>query len=52
MKILIKNATLIPMSQNTEKIIPCTDILIEEDKIAKIEKNIQEKVDKQIDATR
>lgn len=52
MKILIKNANLISMAENMEKVTFNIDILIQDDKIIKIEKNIQEKVDKQIDATR
>ena len=52
MKILIKNANLISMTENMEKVTFNIDILIQDDKIIKIEKNIQEKVDKQIDATR
>lgn len=52
MKILIKNANLISMSEKMEKILLNTDILIQGDKITKIEKNIQEIVDKQIDAAR
>lgn len=52
MKILIKNANLISMAENMEKVTFNIDILIQDDKIIKVEKNIQEKVDKQIDATR
>ena len=48
MKTLLKNGTLIDYKTNTfEKF----DILIEEDKIVKIEKNIEEKADKIIDCT-
>ena len=52
MQILIKNATLISMSETREKIEKNIDILIEEDKISKIDKNIivKEKC-KVIDAT-
>lgn len=52
MKILIKNANLISMTENMEKVTFNIDILIQDDKIVKIKKNIQEIVDKQIDATR
>lgn len=52
MKILIRNANLIPMSENREKMISNIDILIENDKIVKIEKEIKEEANKQIDATR
>ena len=51
MKILIKNCNLISMSENREKYEENIDILIEDKKIIKIEKNIDEKVDKIIDAT-
>lgn len=51
MKILIKNCTLIPMEQSSEKIITNIDILINNEKIEKIEKNIKQSVDKIIDAT-
>ena len=48
MKTLLKNGTLIDYKTNTfEKY----DILIEDDKIAKIEKNIEEKAEKIIDCT-
>ena len=48
MKTLLKNGTLIDYKTNTfEKF----DILIEEDKIVKIEKKIEEKADKIIDCT-
>ena len=51
MKILIKNCNLISMSENREKYEENTDILIEDKNVVKIEKNIDEKVDKIIDAT-
>lgn len=51
MKILIKNCTLISMCEQKEKIEYNTDILIKDSVISKISKNIDEKVDKQIDAT-
>ena len=52
MKILIKNAILIPMSENREKVEGNIDILIENDKISKIDYEINEKdIDKVIDAT-
>ena len=48
MKMLLRNGTLIDYKTNTfEK----NDILIQEDKIVKIEKNINEEVDKIIDCT-
>ena len=52
MKILIKNCNLISMSKKREKIEYGIDILINEDKIEKIDKNIDEEKDcKIIDAT-
>lgn len=42
MRILIKNCNLISMSDNRPKIEEGTDILIEKNRIAKIEKNISE----------
>lgn len=52
MKILIKNCNLISMSKKREKIEYGIDILINEDKIEKIDKNIDEKKEyKIIDAT-
>lgn len=51
MKILIKDCNLISMSEKREKYEENIDILIEDKKIIKIEKNIDEKVDKIIDAT-
>ena len=51
MKILIKNCTLISMDINQEKIKNNIDILIEDDKIKKIEKNIKADADKIINAT-
>ncbi len=50
MKILIKNANLISMDLKKEKMQKNIDILIENNKIKKIEKSIQEKADKIIDA--
>ncbi len=52
MKILIKNANLISMSNKMDKILFNIDILIKDNKIIKIEKDITEKVDKEIEATR
>ena len=52
MKTLIKNATLIPMNENKKRIEQDIDILIEDDKITKIEKNIKDNVDKTIDASK
>ena len=51
MKILIKNCNLISMSEKREKYEENIDILIEDKKIIKIEKNITQEVDKIIDAT-
>lgn len=51
MKILIKNCNLISMSENREKYEEKLDILVKDKKIIKIEKNINENVDKIIDAT-
>lgn len=51
MKILIKNANLISMSSKRPQIEEKMDILIEDNKIAKIDKNISEEVEKVIDAT-
>lgn len=51
MKILIKNANLISMNQREEKIQENIDILIENNKIIKIEQNLHEEYDKVIDAT-
>lgn len=51
MKILIKNCTLISMAEKTDKIEENRDILINENKIEKIGKNIQVSVDKIIDGT-
>ncbi len=50
MKILIKNANLISMDPKKEKLQKDIDILIENNKIKKIEKNIQEEADKIIDS--
>lgn len=52
MDILIKNATLISMSDNREKLEPNMDILVKNGKIEKISSNIEEKVEKVIDASR
>lgn len=52
MKILIKNANLISMSEkDIEPIQKNVDILIEKNQITKIQKNIQEQAEKIIDAT-
>lgn len=52
MNILIKNATLISMSETREKIEENVDIRIEENKIVKIGKELnQNNIDKTIDAT-
>ena len=52
MKILIKNCNLISMSENRKKYEECIDILINNDKIEKIEKNITEaECEKIIDAS-
>lgn len=50
MKILIKNANLISVSEKRDKIEYGIDILVENDKIIKIDKNIKENVDKIINA--
>lgn len=51
MKILIKNANLISMSSKRPQIEEKMDVLIEDNKITKIDKNISEEVEKVIDAT-
>lgn len=51
MKILIKNCNLISMSENREKYEPNMDILIEDNKIKRIEKNINEDCEKVINAS-
>ena len=50
MKILIKNCKLISMEPDREKLENDIDILVENDAIKKIEKNIQEDAEKIIDA--
>lgn len=51
MKLLMKNATLISMSEKREKIEEAIDIKIENSNITEISKNLEEDVDKIIDAT-
>lgn len=51
MKTLIKRCNLISINENIEKYEENIDILIEDKKIVKIEKDIKEKADKTIDAT-
>ena len=51
MKILIKNCNLISVEPERKKIENGVDILIEEDRILKIGYNIEENVEKTIDAT-
>lgn len=51
MKILIKNCNLISMSKNREKYEPNMDILIEDNKIKRIEKKINEDCEKVINAS-
>lgn len=51
MKILIKNCNLISMSEHREKYEKNIDILIEDNKIKKIEKNIDEEADKIINSS-
>ena len=51
MKLLIKNGTVITMDSNKDK-YEVTDILIEDDTIIKIDKNINDSVDKVIDANK
>lgn len=50
MNILIKNCNLISMSSKREKLEENVDILIKDEKIVNINKNIKEKTDKVIDA--
>lgn len=50
MKILIKNCNLISVSEKRDKYEENIDILIENDRIKKIERNINDKCDKTIDA--
>lgn len=50
MNILIKNCNLISMSDKREKLEKNLDILIRDEKISKIDRNIQERVDKVINA--
>ena len=53
MKYIIKNATLISMSENREKIEENIDIKIDKNKITKIGKNLKiDDLDKIIDASR
>ena len=52
MRILIKNANLISMDYKRAKIEEGIDILIEDEVIKKIDRNIEEAVDKVIDVTR
>ena len=52
MKILIKNSTLISMSENREQIEETIDILIDGNRISKVDYNLNdENIDKVIDAT-
>lgn len=51
MKIRIKNSNLISMSENRKKYEKNIDILIEDKKIVKMDKEISETVDQTIDAT-
>lgn len=51
MKILIKNCNLISMSENRKKYEPNMDILIEDNKIKRIEKDINEDCEKVINAS-
>lgn len=51
MKTLIKRCNLISINENREKYEENIDILIEDKKIVKIEKDIKEKADKTIDTT-
>ena len=52
MRILIKNCTLVSMSKEKPEYEKNMDILIENENISKIAKNISEKVDRIIDAKR
>ncbi len=51
MRVLIKNCNLISMSENRKKYEENIDLLIEDKQITRIDKGIEEKVDKVIDAT-
>ena len=51
MKIRIKNSNLISMSENRKQYEENVDILIQDKKIVKIDKEISETVDQTIDAT-
>ena len=51
MKILIKNGYIIDMVEKKDK-VEIKDILIENERIKKVDKNIEEEVDKVINATR
>ncbi len=51
MRVLIKNCNLISMSENRKKYEENIDLLIEDKLITRIDKDIEEKVDKVIDAT-
>ena len=51
MRVLIKNCNLISMSENRQMYEENIDLLIEDEEITRIEKGIEERVDKVIDAT-
>ena len=51
MRVLIKNCNLISMSENRQMYEENIDLLIEDEKITRLEKGIEERVDKVIDAT-
>lgn len=52
MRILIKNANVISMNEKRPRLEENTDILIEEDMIKKIGKEIEDEADQVIDASR
>lgn len=51
MRVLIKNCNLISMSENRQMYEKNIDLLIEDEEITRLEKGIEERVDKVIDAT-
>ena len=51
MRVLIKNCNLISMSENRQMYEENIDLLIEDEEITRLEKGIEERVDKVIDAT-
>ncbi len=51
MRVLIKNCNLISMSENRQMYEENIDLLIEDEEVTRLEKGIEERVDKVIDAT-